>query len=78
MVTRHKFFSSKHLKTALWCLCALTLSLHGKDYTLDKGSKISFEITKYAILSVDGLFMEFSGRLELDESGKTRLCRYRR
>ena len=70
MVTKHNFFSSKHLKTALWCLCALTLSLHGKDYALDKSSKIGFEITKYAILSVDGLFREFSGRLELDESGK--------
>lgn len=66
MFARAKFYST-FLKVALLCLVALPL--FGTDYHIEKGSKVGFEIGKYAILSVDGEFKEFEGYLELDEDG---------
>lgn len=63
-------FRSNRLKIALLCLCVAAVGLFGRDYDIDKGSKVSFEITKYAVLSVEGVFKEFSGHLGLDDSGK--------
>ncbi len=50
--------------------CAMAfVPLFAKDYSIDKGSKVGFRITKYLIMSVEGVFREFSGHLRLDENG---------
>ena len=51
------------------CLCLAFVPLFAKDYDIDKGSKVGFRITKYLIMSVEGVFKEFSGHLRLDENG---------
>ena len=69
MFAKAKFHSNR-LKIALLCLCVAAVGAFGKDYNIDKGSKVNFEVIKYAIFSVGGVFKEFSGYLSLDDSGR--------
>lgn len=51
-------------------LSAFALGAEAAEYRISKDSKIAFEITKFMVLSVEGVFKDFDGVMSLDDAGK--------
>ena len=61
------------MKTKLLVLCTciafVVSALNAAEFSVAKGSHIGFKVKKFAVMSVEGSFKEFSGALSIDESG---------
>lgn len=59
----------KFILVQITILSAFAANVMAENYTLSKKSKIGFEVTKFMVLSVDGVFKDFGGHLSLNENG---------